>query len=43
LGLLKEVTDDKIIIEVKKGKKKEISMVEIPLSFIKKTVVQVTF
>jgi len=43
LGVLKEVTEDKVVLEVKVGKKKEISMVEVPLSFIKKIVVQVTF
>lgn len=42
-GLLKEVTDDKIVIAVKQPKKKETNDVEIPFSFIKKTVVQVTF
>lgn len=43
IGLLKEVTEDKVILAVKQGKKKETDDVEIPLSFIKKTVVQVTF
>lgn len=43
LGLLKEVTEEKVVLEVKVGKKKEVTVVEIPLSFIKKIVVQVTF
>ncbi len=43
LGILKEVTDDKIIIHVKGQKKKEPEDIEVPFSFIKKTVVQVTF
>ncbi len=43
LGVLKEVREDKILLEVKVGKKKEIQMVEIPFATIKKTVVQVIF
>ena len=46
-GILKEVTDDIVILEIMsevKGKKKgDVSQVEIPMNFIKKTVVQVTF
>jgi len=43
LGVLKEVTAEKIVLEVKIPKKKETLMVEIPLADIKKTVVQVIF
>lgn len=43
LGLLKEVLEDKLVLEVKVPKKKEITMVEVPLTDIKKTVVQITF
>lgn len=43
LGVLKEVQEDKIVLEVKQGKKKETAMVEIPLAEIKKIVVQVIF
>ena len=42
-GLLKEVTDDKIVLSIKAEKKKPASEMDIPLSFIKKTVVQITF
>lgn len=42
-GVLKEVGEDGIILEVKDAKKKETSLVEIPLAGIKKTVVQITF
>jgi ribosome maturation factor RimP len=43
LGVLKEVQEDRIVLEVKVGKKKEIQVVEMPFSEIKKTVVQVIF
>ncbi len=43
LGVLKEVQEDKMLLEVKEGKKKEITMVEIPFADIKKTVVQIIF
>jgi ribosome maturation factor RimP len=43
LGVLKQVDDDKITLEVKISKKKETALVEIPFSDIKKTVVQVIF
>ena len=41
-GVLKEVTDEGIVLEMK-NKKKEITIVEIPFSQIKKTVVQIIF
>lgn len=43
LGVLKEVQEDKLVLEVKVPKKKETTMVEVPLTDIKKTVVQITF
>lgn len=43
LGLLKEVLEDKLVLEVKVPKKKETTLVEVPLADIKKTVVQITF
>lgn len=43
LGLLKEVLEDKLVLEVKLPKKKETTVVEVPLADIKKTVVQITF
>ncbi len=43
LGLLKEVLEDKLVLEVKVPKKKETTVVEVPLADIKKTVVQITF
>jgi ribosome maturation factor RimP len=43
LGVLKEVKDEKLVIEVKAEKKKEIQVVEIPMNDIKKTVVQIIF
>lgn len=42
-GILKEVTEDKIVIEEKIPKKKETKMVDIPFSFIKKATVQIVF
>lgn len=43
LGILKEVNDDGLTLEVKQPKKKETLTVEIPFSDIKKTIVQVSF
>jgi len=43
LGVLKEVQEDKLVLEVKVPKKKETTMVEVPLTDTKKTVVQITF
>jgi ribosome maturation factor RimP len=43
LGVLKEATEEKVVLEVKIPKKKETEMVEIPFSDIKKTVVQIIF
>jgi ribosome maturation factor RimP len=43
LGKMIAATEEKITLEVKIPKKKEVNIVEIPFSFIKKTVVQVTF
>lgn len=43
LGVLKEVKSDHLVVEVKQAKKKETIMVEIPLSDIKKIVVQIIF
>ena len=43
LGVLKQVDEDRITLEVKAPKKKETTLVEIPFSDIKKTVVQVIF
>ena len=44
LGILKEVTEDKLVVTVKGAKKKdEPTDVEVPFNFIKQTVVQVIF
>ncbi|OSZ82893.1 hypothetical protein CAP35_06425 [Chitinophagaceae bacterium IBVUCB1] len=43
LGVLKEVQEDKLLLEVKAGKKKETTLVEVPMADIKKTVVQIIF
>lgn len=43
MGILKDANEEKVTVEVKVGKKKEVKLVEVPFSFIKKTVVQVTF
>ncbi|MBN9483583.1 MAG: hypothetical protein BGO70_13960 [Bacteroidetes bacterium 43-93] len=43
LGVLKEVKEDALLLETKQGKKKEIVMVEVPFSDIKKIVVQIIF
>lgn len=42
-GVMKEATEDGIILEMKIPKKKETNMVVIPFSDIKKTVVQIVF
>jgi ribosome maturation factor RimP len=42
-GVLKEVLDDKVIITVKGTKKAPPTEVEVPLDFIKSTIVQVVF
>jgi ribosome maturation factor RimP len=42
-GVLKEVDEEKIVLEVKQPKKKETTIVEIPFSAIKTTVVQIIF
>lgn len=43
LGKLKEVSEDKLLIEVKQPKKKEPLPVEVAMADINKTVVQITF
>ncbi len=43
LGVLKEVKEEGIVLEVKVPKKKETTMVEIPMDDIKKIVVQIIF
>ena len=43
LGVLKEVNDERIVLESKVPKKKETIVVEIPVTDIKKTVVQIIF
>lgn len=42
-GVLKEVDEEKVVLEVKIPKKKETTIVEIPFSIIKTTVVQIIF
>lgn len=42
-GILKEVTDEELVLEMKVPKKKETQMVTIPFADIKKTVVQIIF
>ena len=42
-GLLKEITDEHVALEVKQPKNKGVVMTEIPFSNIKKTVVQIIF
>jgi hypothetical protein len=42
-GILKEASEDGIIIEMKVPRKKETTMIVIPFSDIKKTVVQIVF
>jgi ribosome maturation factor RimP len=43
LGVLKQVNDEKITLDVKQGKKKEVTVQEIPFSNIKSTVIQIIF
>ncbi len=43
IGILKEVNEDSVIIEMKLLKQKEVTIVEIPFTNIKKTVVQIIF
>lgn len=43
LGVLKEVTEDNLVLEVTVGKKKEVIITEIPFTDIKKAVVQISF
>ena len=44
-GILKDIKEDKVLFDrqIKKGKKIELSEVEIPLENIKKTIVQISF
>lgn len=42
-GILKELTEEQIVLEVKILKKKETTLVEVPMADIKSTVVQVIF
>lgn len=42
-GMLKEVTDEHLVLEVKGKKPTDITVVEVPISTIKKTVVQIIF
>lgn len=42
-GLLKEVTEEHVVLEIKQPKNKGVVMAEIPFSNIKKTVVQIIF
>jgi ribosome maturation factor RimP len=43
LGVLKDVDDERIVLETKVPKKKETLTIEIPVTDIKKTVVQIIF
>lgn len=43
LGVMKEVKEDSLVLEVKVPKKKETTMVEVPLPVIKKIIVQIIF
>lgn len=43
LGVLKELKEDSMVLEVKVPKKKETVMVEVPMQDIKKIVVQIIF
>lgn len=43
LGLLKEVTDAHIVLEIKGSKKQEASTEEVPFDVIKKATVQISF
>jgi ribosome maturation factor RimP len=42
-GVLRQVTGEEIVLEVKQGKKKEIQAVNLPLADIKTIVVQIVF
>ena len=42
-GLLTEVSEERIVLEVKEGKKKEINRTELPFSQIEKSIVMVSF
>ena len=42
-GLLKDVTETHLVLEIKDEKKKESIVAEVPIADIKKTVVQITF
>jgi ribosome maturation factor RimP len=42
-GILKEVNDDQVVLEIKVPKSKEPALIEIPFSTIKKSIVQVIF
>ena len=42
-GVLKEADEEKIVLEEKFGKKKEVRLVEVPMAEIKETIVQVVF
>ncbi|MES2704032.1 MAG: ribosome maturation factor [Bacteroidota bacterium] len=42
-GILKEVTEEQLVIEIKQPKNKGVTISEIPFSNIKKTVVQIIF
>ena len=43
LGVLKDVNEEKLVLEMTVPKKKETTIVEIPFSDIKTTVVQISF
>jgi ribosome maturation factor RimP len=43
VGVLKEVKEDSIVLEMKVGKKKEVTVVEIPFTEIKTIIVQIVF
>ena len=43
IGVLKEVTEEGLLLEIKDKKKKESTMVTVPFANIKKTVVQIVF
>ncbi len=43
MGTITDVTDEKIVLEVPVGKKKEIVVTEIPFTDIKEAVVQISF
>lgn len=43
LGVLKDVTDTQIVLEIKANKKKEATIEEVPFDLIKKATVQISF